>query len=154
MEMRKPKDFYSGLLFLVIGLGTIVLTRELTFGTARSMGPGYFPTMLGGLISALALVLMVRAFRGEAEAMEPLNLFAARAVIAILGSCLIFSVLVRPAGMIPAVAVTVLVAAWGMRGFGWRTAAILAGVLAIGCWLAFVVLLGLPVRGFGPWFGV
>ncbi len=154
MEMRKPKEFYSGVLFLVIGLGTIALTRELTFGTARSMGSGYFPTVLGGLISLLALILMLRAFRGKPEAIEPFDLFAARAVIAILGACLIFSVLVRPAGMIPAVALTVLIAACGMRDFGWRTGAILAGVLAFGCWLAFVVLLGLPLRGFGPWFEV
>lgn len=153
MILRRPKDFYSGALFLIIGGCTLTLASGLAFGMARSMGPGYFPMVLGGLLCCMAVALVAKGFVGRPEPMEPLNAAAARAALAVLGGTVLFGLLVRPAGLAPTLVVTTLVAALGMRNFGLKAAVVLAVVLAAGCSLVFVQLLGLPVSTVGPLFG-
>jgi len=51
--IRHPKDFWSGVLFIAIGVSTIVAGSKYTLGTAARMGPGYFPRILGILLIAL-----------------------------------------------------------------------------------------------------
>ena len=60
-SIHNPKDFWSGALFIAIGIATIVLGSRYTLGTAARMGPGYFPRILGILLIALGGILAVRA---------------------------------------------------------------------------------------------
>ena len=41
-DLRNSKDLLSGLLFLAIGIGAIVVARDYPFGTPMRMGSGYF----------------------------------------------------------------------------------------------------------------
>ena len=43
-------------------LPSCVLAQNYRIGTAARMGPGYFPTMLGGLLALLGVSLSVPAF--------------------------------------------------------------------------------------------
>ncbi|KAB2862749.1 MAG: tripartite tricarboxylate transporter TctB family protein, partial [Bauldia sp.] len=44
-------DLGAGAIFIAIGLGFAAMTfAELDIGTARRMGPGYFPIMLAGIL--------------------------------------------------------------------------------------------------------
>src|SRR4029453_1837050 len=61
-RLRNPKDFWTGVIYLVVGLGAVLLARAYPLGTARRMGPAYFPTVLGYLLAILGLVAVVRAF--------------------------------------------------------------------------------------------
>ena len=44
------KDFWGGLMLIAIGIAVIVIARAYPFGTSLRMGPGYFPTFLGGIL--------------------------------------------------------------------------------------------------------
>ena len=41
--IRHPKDFWSGMLFILIGIAAIIVGSRYNLGTAARMGPGYFP---------------------------------------------------------------------------------------------------------------
>ena len=48
LEFLERKDFWSGLMLIVTGGGAIFIARNYQFGSSLRMGPGYFPTVLGG----------------------------------------------------------------------------------------------------------
>ena len=150
MPIRNPKDFWSGILFLGIGSTAILLAQKYPLGTALKMGPGYFPTALGGLLALVGLIAIARSFIRPGTALEP---FHWRLVLMVTGATVLFGVLLRGAGLAVAVLVLVLVTAAASVYFRWRTALILAAGLAVFTALLFVKALGLPIPLFGPWLG-
>ena len=46
-RIHNKKDVAAGLLFVAIGAATIIGASDYPRGTIRSIGPGYFPIMLG-----------------------------------------------------------------------------------------------------------
>ena len=61
VRIRSQIDFWSGLLFVAIGVTAVVLAQEYGFGTSARMGPGYFPPCSAGLLALLGLTLSVPA---------------------------------------------------------------------------------------------
>ena len=51
MNIKSQKDFFSGLMFLVIGGAFALGATSYTLGTSARMGPGYFPMMLGVIMA-------------------------------------------------------------------------------------------------------
>ncbi len=62
MQIKNGKDFWAGLMFMGIGLGFILVSRNYAMGTAVRMGPSYFPTVLGGIQMVLGAMIFFRAF--------------------------------------------------------------------------------------------
>jgi hypothetical protein len=63
LRIKAPKDFWAGLMF--IGVGVFFMVWALThyqMGTAVRMGPAYFPTMLGGLLTFLGVLVLIESF--------------------------------------------------------------------------------------------
>jgi hypothetical protein len=148
--IRHPKDFWGGLLFLAAGLAAVVIGQEYEIGSARRMGPGYFPVVLGGL---LALVGAAALVRGLLRSGEPVGRLYWKAIVLVLGSVVVFGLLLRGAGLAASVAALVLVAASASPRSTWTGAVLLALGMALFCALVFVKLLGLPIALLGPWLG-
>jgi hypothetical protein len=66
MRIRNQQDFYAGLTFIVFGVITMWLSLSYNLGTAARMGPGYFPMCLGGVLTALGAVVLLKSL-GKAE---------------------------------------------------------------------------------------
>jgi hypothetical protein len=135
------RNILGGLALLAIGGFFMSGALEMPIGTARRMGPGYFPMLLAAIIMALGLVILVPAFLRRGQLQRP----AWRPFAAVLASIAAFAVTMRPFGLIPAVIVTVLVSAVADRSSRPFAAVILATGLALASWLLFVVALGLPM---------
>ncbi len=148
--IRNPKDFFAGLLFLIISLGELYIAQDYSMGTARRMGPGYFPVVLGMILTAFALIMIFRALLGKRDVMDS---FAFKPLILILGGSLLFAVMVRPIGMFPAIVVMVFLSALGSKASRPLPALLLGLGLAVGSVLAFVKGLGQPIPVLGSWFG-
>lgn len=148
--IRSPKDFYAGLLFILFGLAFIWLARDYGFGTARRMGPSFFPIVLAGILVAIGLVIGVR---GIAVTEEPPKGFTLKGLVLVIFSTLLFGVLVRNAGVPVATAVLVAISAVASQRFNWKPTLVLAIGLAIFCVVVFVYALGLPMPVRGPWLG-
>ena len=150
MTIRNPKDFWSGLLFLFVGGAAVLLAQKYPLGTAFKMGPGYFPTGLGGLLAVVGLLAVARSFSRPGTAIEP---FHWRLLLIVTGSTVVFGLLVRGGGLSVAVPVLVVATAAASVYFRWRTALVLAAGLTVLSALLFVKGLGLPIPLIGPWFG-
>lgn len=149
-KIRKPKDFYIGLMFLLIAGAALILSLDVPFGTSRRMGPGYFPVILSILLGCFGVLLMIRSLFGEVEEMTS---FRPRVPLFILGGIVLFAYLIRNAGLVIAVAAMVMVAANATPTLrGWQLYA-LAAVLSLGSVLVFVTVLGQPLPVIGSWFG-
>ena len=55
IKLRNPRDFWAGLIFLVVGVGAAVIARDYPMGTGGRMGPGYFPFVLSSLLALLGV---------------------------------------------------------------------------------------------------
>lgn len=149
-SIRHPKDFWTGIIFLIIGLAAVIIGRNYVMGTAGRMGPAYFPTVLGGLLALIGLAAVIRSFFHDGEA---IGKFAVKETLLIISAVLLFGFLIRGAGMVVGVFAVVILSARASSKFRWRFVIPLAAGLAAFSVLVFVKLLGLPIPVFGPWFG-
>ena len=142
MRIANPRDFAAGLAFGGFGLFMAVYAAmHYNLGTAVRMGPGYFPTWVGGIVALLGLVLALRSLRIEGP---PLPRMHWRPTLFILGGAIAYGYVLRPLGLVGATILVVLVTAAGGYEFRWREALILAALLAVFSVLVFVYALGLP----------
>ncbi len=147
MTLRNAKDFWSGVLFAAVGLFFIVTVQELRLGTAARMGPAYFPTILGGLLTLLGLALVARGFfsrRSDPDAgrVEP---FHWRILLLILGSVLAFSLLLQPCGVLIAVGAMIFIAACAEKKIHVKETIAVIVVLDAIVWVTFVYGIGMQI---------
>jgi hypothetical protein len=120
-------------------------------GRASRMGPGYFPTVLAGLLMFFGALAALRGLRQQGE---PFGHFAWKPALLILASTLAFGFLLLRAGLIIALIVLILGSASASSKFRFeRNAVLMALALIALCALVFVKGLGLPIPLFGSWFG-
>ena len=119
-------------------------------GSAGRMGPAYFPTALGILLSLVGAGAFVRSFFRQGE---PIGRLYWRELTLVLVAVVLFGFLVRDAGLVPATLVLVMISAYASDKFNLaKTVALAIGAALFAVGL-FVKLLGLPMPIFGPWFG-
>lgn len=148
-RVRNPKDFWAGVLYIVVGVAAAWIARDYTLGTAVRMGPGYFPTVLGAILAIVGLAAMVRSFLVPGE---PVGMFAFKPLLIVIGSTLLFGAIVRAGGLAVALPVFVLLGAAASIKFRAGTAVVLAAGLTLFCILVFVKGLGIPLPILGTWF--
>ena len=142
MKIRAPKDFWAGLMFIAFGVGFAWVAQNYQMGTAVRMGPAYFPTMLGWILAAIGLAILVQSLIVSGG---PVAKFNFRPLVLIVLATVLFGVLLKPLGLVLAVAVLVGVSAFGGYEFKAKEVAILCVVLAIFSVWVFVKGLGLPI---------
>lgn len=141
MRIKSPRDFWAGVMFIAFGVFFVAVATTYAMGTLRRMGPGYFPTALGALMTLLGVVVLARSLASDGPNVPRLFL---RPTLFVLAACLGFAYLLRPLGLVVATVLTIFVSAFGGPEFRWKEVAILAVVLAVGSVLAFVGALSLP----------
>ena len=146
--IKHPKDFWTGVIFLVFGLSAVVIGRDYAMGTAGKMGPAYFPTVLGALLSVIGGIAVFRSFKRVGDQIEKFHL---RELFIVLAAVVLFGLLMRGAGLAPAAVVLIVIIAYASPQFKWHEALLLALGMAGFAVLVFVKLLGLPLQVFGPW---
>ena len=148
--VAQSKDFWTGVVFLTSGLASAGFARSYAMGTTMRMGPGYFPSVLGGLLALIGLALIVRALF---QAGVPMGRLAWSKLALVIASNILFALLLRRLGLAGALILLVVVSAYASKRFRWPVATGLAVGLAVGSSILFVRLLGLPIPIFGPWLG-
>ena len=147
---EKPRDLVGGILVMAAGLGFLALGRDLEMGTSFRMGPGYFPTILSGLLVLLGAALTVAGVRAP-RTLEGAGRLPWRGLLLIIGAVAIFGATLRGLGLMPALAVVVLATAWASRYATWKASLPLAIGLTLFCVLLFIKGLSLPLPLVGPW---
>lgn len=150
LSIGNSRDFWAGLMFLATGMGFYLLSGKYDMGSARHMGPAYFPTILSAALAVLGLLIMLQSLRRQHE---PLPGFSLRSLVLILVSVIVFGALIRGAGLIPALMAMVGISAAASFKFNPLTAFFMAVVIVLFSVAVFVFALGLPIAAFGPWLG-
>jgi hypothetical protein len=130
-EFHHSKDFWAGVMLIAIGIAAVVIARDYPFGTAWRMGPGYFPSVLGGILTLFGLVLLARGLRGSGEKIA--GGWSLRALILLPVSFALFGVLMDRAGFVPALAVVIFGSALAGSEFRLGEVALLTVVLILLC---------------------
>ena len=89
-KIKDGKDFWAGLMFMLLGAMFIGFSTNYPMGTAVRMGPAYFPTWLGGLMAALGAIVFFRSLVGKA--VNSWNVFPVRPWL-LLASVVLMAVL-------------------------------------------------------------
>jgi len=154
MKIKSQKDFWSGVMFCIIGVAFAWGATSYSVGTGARMGPGYFPLMLGVLLAILGAVVLFKSLVVQTEDGDRIGGWAWKPVVYIIGANLLFGLLLGglpsikiPAmGLIAAIYALTVVSSLAGERFKLRDVLILATVLAIGSYLAFIVLLKLQIQ--------
>ncbi len=150
--MRR-RDLVSGLFFLLTGLTFIVSSFYYVLWDRYGPGPGFFPLVLGGLFSALCLVLVVVNVRDnkdrmlELEASDTLTLSSIGKTIAYMALLSGFYLFFNWLGCVVAVFLFMIIT---LLLFGKRSARMslsLSALTSVMVYVIFVRLLGVPLPG-------
>jgi hypothetical protein len=150
IAVARRKDFWTGVIYIAIGLSAFLIARNYALGSAARMGPGYFPTAVALLLTALGIAIVVRSFF---RAGEFVGHFAWKPMLLVLGSIVAFGILINRAGLVLAALVLVLGCAAASERFrlGWLPVLGMAALIAF-CVIVFVIGMGIPMPLIGPWF--
>ena len=154
MKIKSQKDFFSGLMFTVVGTAFAWGATTYSVGSGARMGPGYFPLMLGIVMGLIGLVIMFTSLTAETEDGEPIGKWAWKQIVYIIGANLAFGLLlgglpsigVPAMGMIIAIYALVIIASLAGHEFDLKKVLVLATVLAIGSYIAFIWALKLQIQ--------
>lgn len=146
---KNAKDFWTGVIYIVIGGAAILLSRDYGMGTAVKMGPAYLPTILSGLLILIGTISVVRSFIKQGT---PIGSFALKGLVLVTFSTVLFGMIVRGAGLAVALPLLIMISAFASTRFSWRYALGLAVGVTVFCILVFQVALGVPLPIFGAWF--
>jgi hypothetical protein len=143
LRIRSQSDFWCGLLFVAIGLAVVVLAGQYRVGSAARMGPGYFPTLLGGLLTLLGLAITLPTLFVDGEKFPRLAL---RPLVMILLSIMVFGVALEYLGFAVAVAALAIVGGLADPELKPLESAAVAAFLVVFCIGIFAGLLGMPLN--------
>ncbi len=145
------KDLLAGAVFVGFGLAFAITSATYDIGSPLSMGPGFFPLLLGGILVVLGVLIAVKGFVA-ADGGE-IGTVPWRSLGLLLAAILFFGFTVRGLGLVPALFVSVLLAAFAGRGVRVVPAVVIAASLTALSVLIFVMALQLRLPLIGFWLG-
>ena len=151
LSVGNPRDLWCGVLFVALGAMAIYLSRNYEMGTALEMGPGYFPTWLGGIMIAFGAVIGALAFRREAEAGQGATHgdWALRPWLVLTGALGIYAKLMDAGfGFVPSLMVLIVGCALAHKDVRWIETILLSVFLTAAAVAIFSYGLDLPYRLF------
>ena len=151
MNIKSQKDFFSGLMFMGVGAAFAWGATTYNVGAGARMGPGYFPLMLGILMTILGIAVTFKSLVIETAGGDKIGKWAWKPLVYIIAANLIFGIFLGglpsiklPAmGMIAGIYALTFVASMAEAGWKFKNTFILATVLAVGSYVAFVLVLKL-----------
>jgi hypothetical protein len=145
--IRHPKDFWAGVLFIVLGGAAVIIALDYAMGSAGRMGPGYFPRWLGGILIGLGALLVLRSFRLQGEKIAFPTL---KPVLIVLGAVLVFGLMATWAGLFISTIVMVLIASTASHEYRWIESIVASVILAVFVLVAFRYGLQLQLPAWPP----
>lgn len=142
IKIRSPEDVWAGLMFIAIGVGAVIIASDYPMGWAIRMGPGYFPTWLGGILIFLGAIVTAGSFWIKGEGIGP---WAFRPMFVLTGALALFGVTLElfKLGFIPALVLLTVACSFAHKEARWLETIVVAGLLTIGCVGLFIYGLGL-----------
>src|SRR3970040_629374 len=114
LEWRTNEDWWASVMYIGTGALGMWIARDYPFGSALRMGPGYFPSVLGGIMVVMGVYVIAWGLRKDHE--KIIGNWSIRALIVLPLSMIAFGILMEEAGFIPAMAALIPISAAAGRG--------------------------------------
>lgn len=137
MNIKNHKDFWAGVLFIAFGFFFAGFGRQYAIGTAAKMGPGYFPTALAVIVILLGAALLAASLSPKAEK-QKVDRFHFPALLLILGSVVLFSLLLNLLGLVVSLLVLIGISSYASHEYSLKATLLNATVLILICLTVFV----------------
>jgi hypothetical protein len=118
-RIRNQQDVASGLIYVVAGAGFSLGALNSTIGEAARMGPGWFPFWVGILLVAVGFATGAAGMRAAAPE-QKVKRPELRSIAWILGSVVLFGLLLQPAGLVLSLVALVIVSSMASHEFSWK----------------------------------
>jgi len=145
MKIKSEKDFWSGLMFVAVGVGFAWGATSYSFGSSARPGPAYFPFGLGIIMAVLGAIILFKALTIEVEGGDPVGGIAWRPLGIVVGAVALFGVLLPWLGMYIALPLLVVTTALAGDEFHWGEAIANAVLLTVFSWVIFIWGLNLTI---------
>jgi Ca2+/Na+ antiporter len=146
VKIKSETDFWTGVMYIAIGGAFAAFATEYDYGTPQRMGPAFFPTMLGGLLIFIGLVVGLQGLAKEdPHGHSKVEKFNFPALAWITGAIIAYGLLLRPLGIILTNVVLVVISMMASHQFKWKEAIGLSIVMGIIVYGVFVYGLKLTV---------
>jgi hypothetical protein len=151
VKIKSQKDFYSGLVYTIVGASFAYGATSYNIGTGARMGPGYFPLLLGVILAIIGAIILFKSLVVETPTGDEVGSWAWKPLVFIIAGNLLFGILLGglpsikfPAmGLIAAIYGTTLIVSMAGDEFKLKEVLILGTVLSVMSYLAFILLLKL-----------
>ena len=145
MKIKSERDFWSGLMFVVVGLGFAWGATYYSFGSSARPGPGYFPFGLGILLAILGAFTLFEALTIETEDGEKIGHWAFKPLVWISASVAVFGWALPHLGMVIGLPILVVISAMAGDEFHWPSAVLSGALITALSWAVFIKGLGLTI---------
>jgi hypothetical protein len=145
LKIKSEKDFWSGIMFLVVGITFAVGATNYSMGSSARPGPGYFPLMLSIILAILGAIVLFKSLTIETEGGDPIGSIAWRPLLVVVFAITLFAILLPRLGMFLTIPVLIIVVSFAGDEFKWKGVLIASAVLTVFSWLVFVKGLGLTI---------
>ncbi len=145
MKIKSQRDFYSGLMFLVVGSLFAWGATSYSMGTSANPGAGYFPLMLGIILAGLGGIVLFKSLTIEAEGGDPIGAIAWRPLLVTVASITTFGFLLPRMGLVFTVPLLIFMVSLAGDDFRWKGVLVAAVVLTVFAWAVFVKGLSLVI---------
>jgi Tripartite tricarboxylate transporter TctB family len=164
LKIKNEKDFWSGVMFIVVGLGFAIGAADYSLGPAcqaqdpcatslwarfsqlsAKPGAGFFPLGLGLIQALLGAIVLFKALTIETEGGDPIGKVGWKPLILIVASVVMFGFALPKLGMFISLPLLILVASYAGEEFSWKGVLVSCVVLTVGSWLIFIKGLNLII---------
>jgi hypothetical protein len=153
MKIKSQRDFWSGLMFVLLGLAFAWGSTEYSFGSSARPGPAYFPFGLGVLLAILGSMVLFKALTIESDGGDPIGDIAWKPLLVIVAAIIVFGLALPRLGLVITLPILVTMSSLAGDEFHWRDALINSAVLTVGSWFIFVWGLNLVIPVWPTIFG-
>ena len=138
MKIKSQRDFWSGLMFVMLGVVFAVGATSYPMGTSAKPGTGYFPMILSVTMALLGAIVLFKSLTIETEGGDPIGTVPWRPLLVIVAAIVIFGLALERLGLLITVPLLIVVASLADGEFRWKGVLANAGVLTFGSWVTFV----------------
>jgi len=145
VKIKSQRDFFSGLMFIVVGVVFAVGATNYSMGSSAKPGAGYFPLMLSVIMAILGAIVLFKSLTIETEGGDPVGQIAWRPLVVIVVAIAVFGLTITRLGMIASIPILIVITSLAGDEFSWPGVIITAIVLTVASWLIFIVGLKLTI---------
>ncbi|MCY7314156.1 MAG: tripartite tricarboxylate transporter TctB family protein [Rubrivivax sp.] len=145
MKVKSEKDFWSGLMFIAVGVAFAYGAMTYSFGSSARPGPAYFPFGLGVLLALLGGMVLFKALTFEVEGGDKIGAWPLMQMVLILSAVALFGLLLPKLGMALCLPLLIGISSLASGEFHWKEAVANSVILTVVSWAIFIKGLGLTI---------